>query len=315
MRPIRLLPDTAAVIVTHRRTDLAQGCAERILEEIAPSSIVVVVNDPENAPAAELEWLSANVGFVVRNKSQLGYGANMNRGVRCLRGRCRYYLLLNDDVVPARGSIAALRLALERDSSAAVAAPQLVDGNGRHEQLAYRYPTVASELASALIAPAPIQDWLWRTFILGNADGARARSDIWLPGAALLVRSSVFHEVKGFDEDFFLYSEETDLSFRLREQGWGVLPCKEVFAIHLGGTSTTDRRYRRLMGVARSTYIRKHWPWGARVVLTAVLALAYAWNSVYMLVRVIVSPRSSQDRLAVWMSHWDKRPHVARLGR
>jgi N-acetylglucosaminyl-diphospho-decaprenol L-rhamnosyltransferase len=310
MSPLRL--DTGAVIVTHRRADLARLCVERVLQEIDPRSIVVVVNDPDNAPKPELDWLVANVGLVVFNEIRRGYGANLNEGTRRLRGRCRYYLLLNDDVQLERGSIGALRSVLESDQAIALVAPQLVGANGQRQQVTYRFPSIGSELASALILPARLQRRLWGRFVLGGNDSPSA---IWLVGAALLARASAFHAIDGFDEQFFLYSEETDLGFRMRERGWSARASTEIVAVHLGGESTVDRHYRRLIGVSRWKYIREHWSRRERVVLPALLALAYLWNSLYVLGRIILEPWSFRDKLSLWALHWEKRPRAApRIG-
>jgi N-acetylglucosaminyl-diphospho-decaprenol L-rhamnosyltransferase len=306
-------PDTGVVIVSHRRADLARDCAQRVLGEVDPPRVVVVVNDPEGAPRDALEWLTAHVGVVVLNDRPRGFGANVNEGVRRLRGRCRYYFLANDDVLPERGAIRALRDALEADPTAALAGPRLVDTSGRPQQAAYRFPSLASEVASALIVPATLQRWLWQRFVLGGSEPlASLASDIWLVGAALLVRASAFHEVEGFDEQFFLYSEETDLFFRMTKRGWVARRCEGVVAVHLGGESTADRRYRRMMGLSRQKYIQKHWSRPQRIVLRALLGLTYVWNSAYVLVRILLQPRSFREKLSFWAVHWDKRPHSAR---
>ncbi len=309
---IPLLTDTGAVIVTHDRAELARDCARRIREEVDPSLIIAVVNDPDNASADALEWLAANVGVVVLNERRRGYGANLNEGVRQLRGRCRYYLLSNDDVLPERGAIRALRDVPVSDSATAVVGPRLVDLGGRRQQSAYRYPTVVTEVASSLILPARLQRWVWRRFVLPRRDrfGSPA-SDVWLVGAALVVRASMFDEIDGFDEHFFLYSEETDLLFRMKQRGWLTRRCEGIAAVHLGGESTTDRRYRRMMGVSRQKYIRKHWSRRQRIVLRALLAPTYFWNSIYVVVRILLQPRSCREKLSFWAVHWDKRPHSA----
>jgi N-acetylglucosaminyl-diphospho-decaprenol L-rhamnosyltransferase len=298
-----VLADTGAVIVTHRRADLARVCAELVAAEIDRSLIVVVVNDPANAPEPELEWLEANVGLVVRNESPRGYGANANEGARLLRDRCTYYLVLNDDVLPAAGTIRALRAALEDAPTAAVAAPQLIDADGIAQPIAYRFPSLGSELAAALMLPARLKRRLSGRFVLGYDPGF----PVWLVGAILMVRARVFHEVGGFDERFFLYCEETDLAFRMRQRGWSAIPCESVVAVHLGAESTAGRPYRRVMGLSRWKYVQKHWRPLDRVALPPLLALAYVWNSVYVAGRIVVEPWTFRAKLSLWIAHWENR--------
>ena len=294
--------DTGAIIVTHSRAELARACAERVLDEVDRRKVVVVVNDPASAPRAELDWLLANIGNVIVNDVPRGYGANVNEGARRLQGRCRYYLVANDDVQPARGMISALWSALERDTRAGVAAPRLVDADGVRQVVAYRFPSVGSELASALIVPARVKRRLWDRFVLGD-DVER----FWVAGAVFLVRAAAFDDVDGFDEQFFMYSEETDLVYRMGQRGWSAVVCDEAEAVHLGAESTSARRYRRMIGVSRRNYIRKHWRRRDRLALLAFLPPAYVWNSLYVLARIASNPSSFRAKLALWAAHWDTR--------
>jgi N-acetylglucosaminyl-diphospho-decaprenol L-rhamnosyltransferase len=297
------LSDTGAIIVTHRRAELARACAERVLDEIEPENLVIVVNDPENAPRAELEWLKTNVGHMMLNETVCGYATNVNAGVRHFRGQCRYYLILNDDVLLEPGSIAAMRTSLDARPGAAVTGPLMTNRTGVRQPVAYRFPTIGSELASALILPARFKRRLASRFIVGGNDGSPA----WLLGAILLVRASAFAHVDGFDEGFFLYAEETDLMRRLADSGWSAFVCHAAEAVHLGAESTADRRYRRLLGLSRWKYVRKHWRRRDRVALSALLALAQIWNSCYVLGRIMFAPRSVRAKLSLWAAHWDSR--------
>ena len=301
--------DTATVIVTHRRADLARACAEVVAEELDPGSIVVVVNDPRGAQQRDLDWLMARVGSTLLNSTPRGYGANVNAGVRVLAGRYRYYLILNDDVMLTTGAISKLREALERRPEIALAGPRLVDGSGHLQASAFRFPTIPSELASAIILPSRLQSWLWRKIVSGERHATSA--DVWLVGAAVLIRASAFHEVDGFDERFFLYSEETDLAYRMKVRGWSSCACDEAVAVHIGAQSTAERRYHRLFGTSRWRYVRKHWTLPRRVSLLGLLSLTYLWNSAYVTVRIVLQPRSSRAKLRLWAAHWSRRPFPA----
>jgi N-acetylglucosaminyl-diphospho-decaprenol L-rhamnosyltransferase len=297
------LADTGAIIVTHRRADLAWACVEQVLADVDARLVVVVVNDPRNAPEPDLDRLEANVGLVVLNDGPRGYGANVNEGVRRLEGRCRYYLVLNDDVLPAAGTICALKAALEDDPTAAVAAPRLIDAGGIAQPIAYRFPSLGSELAAALMLPARLKRRVSRRFVLSHDPG----SPVWLAGAILLIRAEAFHAVHGFDERFFLYCEETDLALRMRQRGWSAIPCESVMAVHLGAESTASRSYRRVMGVSRWKYVQKHWSRRDRLALPGLLMLAHLWNSLYVAGRIVVQPWTFRAKLSLWIAHWENR--------
>jgi N-acetylglucosaminyl-diphospho-decaprenol L-rhamnosyltransferase len=302
------MTDTAAVIVTHRRADLARACVEAVACELDPASIVVVVNDPGAVPHSDLNWLSSHIGSTLLNSESRGYGANVNAGVRTLAGGYRYYVILNDDVLPAPGCISTLREALERTPTAALAGPRLTDRSGDLQATSFRFPSVASELASAIILPAKVQRWLWLRTVSGGISVSPVDADVWLLGAALMIRAAAFEQVNGFDERFFLYSEETDLAYRMKAHGWSSCACSEASAVHTGAQSTGNRRYRRLLGVSRWRYVRKHWTFPRRACLLALLSLAYLWNFAYVAARIALRPRSFRDKLALWAAHWDQRP-------
>jgi GT2 family glycosyltransferase len=300
--------DTAAVIVTHRRIDLARACVEAVACELDPASIVVVVNDPSAAPQSDVDWLNSHVGSTLFNSESRGYGANVNAGVRTLAGRYRYYIILNDDVLPTPDCISKLRDALEHTPKSALAGPRLKGRSGDLQATSFRFPTVISELASAIILPAKIQRWLWFRTVAGGSHASTFDADVWLLGAALLIRAVAFEQVNGFDESFFLYSEETDLAYRMKARGWSSCVCNEASAVHIGAQSTQNRRYRRLLGASRWRYVRKHWTFSRRACLLVLLSLAYLWNSAYVAVRIVLRPRSFRDKLALWKAHWDQRP-------
>ena len=314
-RAVRCLSDTGAVIVSHRRADLARACAERVLKEIDGRSIVVVVNAPNDAMAPDLDWLAANVGVLVRNKDLRGYGANVNEGVRRMPRGLDYYLLTNDDVLLERGAITALRDTLENEPTTAIAGPRLVGVTGETQQSVYRFPSISSEVASAVILPARFHRWLSMKFMLARDTRGEAFRNGWLVGAALLVRAAAFNQVDGFDEQFFMYSEETDLSFRLSSLGWAARLCEGISAVHFGGESTVGRRYRRMLGVSKGKYVLKHWPKRNRVMLRVALTGTYGWNSVYVLCRILLDPRSLRAKTSLWKAHWATRPYSSRRPR
>jgi N-acetylglucosaminyl-diphospho-decaprenol L-rhamnosyltransferase len=201
--------DLRAVIVTHDRADTALACVEAASREVDPSRIVVVVNHPGGAAAADLARLQESVGAVGLNRRRAGYGANVNAGARQLSEDLGYLLFLNDDAFVQDGAISVLRCALERQPNVGLVGPQLVDDNGRPLPSRHRFPTLASELIGALIVPAAIASRLGRRYDDPAPPHVEA-GDVWPSGAALLVRAAAFREVGGFDEGYFLYSEELD---------------------------------------------------------------------------------------------------------
>jgi GT2 family glycosyltransferase len=101
-----------------------------------------------------------------------------------------------------------------------------------------------------------------------QSHGDQAREVDWVMGAALVLRREALDEVGLFDEEFFLYSEEVDLQFRLREAGWDVHYFPEATVVHHESQFSAEIPERRVneMWRSRHRYWHKHHgPVGARV--------------------------------------------------
>jgi GT2 family glycosyltransferase len=80
----------------------------------------------------------------------------------------------------------------------------------------------------------------------------------WISSACLLVRRSAALEVGGVDESFYMYSDETDLQYRLHGAGWKVYYLPGIQTVHLGGQSASHWRRRRLIYRGKLLFFAKH---------------------------------------------------------
>jgi GT2 family glycosyltransferase len=236
-------PAVTAVVVSHNTRRLLERC----LEALAREKVRIIVVDTassdgsvefvrERVPGAKLLALSQNAG----------YGAAANRGAELVDSP--FLLLLNADAWPLRNGVAALQAALESDPKLAVAAPLLLDEDGSVQRSVFGYPRSPLALAAWVAAPSLVSKLfrLWRALGVG----VRARVGVVEPiltgdfplGAALLIRKEAWDAAGGFDESFFMYSEETDLCERLRRLGWKIGLCAEGAFVHIGGASTSPVR-------------------------------------------------------------------------
>jgi N-acetylglucosaminyl-diphospho-decaprenol L-rhamnosyltransferase len=297
--------DVGAVIVTHASPAMALACVDSLAGDLDATAIVVVVNDPAASDPDAIALLQERVRDVVLNARPEGYGANVNAGFARLSAGLAYVLLLNDDVVAEHGAVATLREELEHDAHVGLAGPQLVDADGSPQPSFHRFPSLGSEIADAAMLPGAAQRFARRFNEPTAADVEHG--DVWPVGAALLVRAAAFRALGGFDEGYFLYSEETDLARRLRDAGLGVRFCGDAVVRHLGAQSTGDR-HQRLLGLSRWRYVRKNWSPFARVALLLALPLVFLWNAVYAAALALTAPRSLPDKLRWWHRRWVKRP-------
>lgn len=293
--------DVGAVIVTHSRPELAVRCVAAVTREISPADLVVVANLPQTA--AQLTSLECQL---VVNRSPCGYGENLNRGVKALGGRHRYLLFLNDDAIPAPGSIHLLAATLERDPSVAIAGPRLTDGDGGCTRSTYRFPRLMTTAVGSLMLPASVTARLPQRWF-GVAVDEEAE---WLLGAALLIRADAFEAVNGFDEGFFLNFEEVDLARRLSNTARTVRFVPDAVVRHLGHASIEPALMDATFVESFSRYVALHWPVWQRLCLPAALALVRLWNRAAAATAGALRPRKRESFAAARQAKLTRLPRA-----
>lgn len=216
-----------ASVVSHGHGTMVEHLAVELLGCPEVQSVTITLNVPERLDFPQDVRIT-----VVSNPVPRGYGTNHNAA--WAGSTALFYCALNPDVRLSGNPFPAL-LAAMQDSSVAACAPIINAVNGRREDSARKFPTMASLLRKALIRDN------------GTHDTRHEVSDPdWLAGMFLLLRSSAFREVGGFDEKYFLYYEDVDLCWRLRSRGHAVRQVQEVTAVHdARRASRKDQRHAR----------------------------------------------------------------------
>ena len=182
----------------------------------------------------------------------------------------RYALLLNEDAELQPGAPEALLNALEGNPTAAIAAAQLLDPDGKPQPCAWRLPGMTTALAQATFTH--------KRFVV-QQDGAVG----WAQSSAMLVRVEAAREVGYFDPAFFVYSDETDFCKRLGDAGWKILHVPAARAIHREQLSTDlSAASRRIVEFHRNRdrYMRKHHKPPAPLLVRVLTAWSYALRAV-----------------------------------
>jgi N-acetylglucosaminyl-diphospho-decaprenol L-rhamnosyltransferase len=185
-----------------------------------------------------------------------GLAAGWNRGIEETEGR--YVLLLNADAWLVGGSLSRLVEFADSRPRAAVVAPRLSNPDGSLQRSVRGFPTtwrLATEyLFLRKLAP---RSSAVNAFYAGGFDHDEVREVEFVMGACLLLRREAVQAVGPADEDFFLFSEETDWCYRFREAGWEVVFFPGAECVHVRGASHGGRLFREnLRGHLR--FLAKH---------------------------------------------------------
>jgi hypothetical protein len=242
--------DAAAVVVTYD----ALPWIERCLQSLEGVPTVVVDNGSRDGTVVFVRERFPEVR--VLETENRGLAAGWNAGIRATEGR--YVLILNADAWLLAGALDRLVAFADTKPRAAVVGPRLLNTDGTLQRSVRGFPTLwrlATEYFF-LRKLAPRSRAL-NAFYAGGFDHDDVREADVVMGACMLVRRDAIDEVGLLDEDFFLFSEETDWCYRFRQAGWQVLFFPGAECVHVGGASHGGRLFREnVLGHLR--FLRKH---------------------------------------------------------
>ena len=242
------------VVVTHNSRDVISAMLDSLppaLDGLAGRIVVVDNASTDGTPAL----LDERSDCVVVRAANRGYSAGINRGVEVLAGRGPI-LVLNPDVRLNPGCVRKLVEASQVPGTGIVA-PKVLDVDGELCLSLRREPSLGRALGMSRTGRAALSE---KVTDLGDYEAPRIVD--WALGAVLLVTRTCHEKLGGWDESFFLYSEETDLCLRARDIGIRTRYEPRAVCTHIGGASGRSpathamqvvnrvRLYRRRNGLA-----------------------------------------------------------------
>ena len=241
------MPDIqiAVVIVSYRTALLAIECLRSVQQERASNGLliraVVVDNASGDAPfideaVRENQWETWVTVLTAPRNGGFAYGNNLAFQHILRRGRVDYFHVLNPDTIVRPGAIAALANFLQSNHEAGIAGSSFENLDGSIWPIAFRFPTLLSEFESA-VQFGPVSRLLRGWVVAVSMTQERQRID-WVAGASMMIRCDVVEQLRGFDEGYFLYYEETDLCLRALRAGFATWYVPESRVMHIAGQST-----------------------------------------------------------------------------
>lgn len=258
-------PTVTVIIVNYFTADKARSAVESIYEHCrTPFEIVVVDNSCDAAEFGRLTAALADRVVLLDNGRNAGFGAACNAGAARARGK--YLLFFNPDARVLDDSISLLVREMEATPELGALGGKLVDDDGLENHSAGRFVSLRTPLGDA---KSLVADSLRKVLRLASrASRAAAGADVprrqyvdYVVGADLLMRRTDFARLGGFDEAFFMYVEENELQYRLRQdlRLHAAIDHRARFFHELGGApgATTHWRRSRVLD-GRFRFVHKH---------------------------------------------------------
>jgi GT2 family glycosyltransferase len=240
-------PELSIIIVSYDVRALLLNCIQSILETAGPIhyEIIVIDNASTDGSAEALRKTLSDV-WVIPNKENVGYAKANNQGYLLSKGD--FLLLLNPDTVVKPGAIKSVLEFMKNMPDAGIAACRLLNPDGSLQKSIRPLPSIKEQLSRALFLDHILYREYWKTtyyrphpFEIG-----------YCTGAFMMIRRSALSEMPLLNPEFFMYSEEKDLAFRLRNRGWKTyfVPSGEV--THFGEQSTRQMSEKMFLELQRS---------------------------------------------------------------
>lgn len=235
----------AIVIVNWNSGRLLRECLESVRNDASESLVQIIVVDNDSSDSSLTGLPDDSRLSIVRSNENVGFGRACNLGAR--QSSSEFILFLNPDCTIQTGLIDSISKTLGKESHRrdAVLGIALTDSAGRIQRHCARRPT-ASTMVFDAVGLSKLFPRLFHGMIMEEFDHLTSRQVDHVIGGFYLVRRKVFDMVGGFDEAFFLFLEDLDLSCRIKDEGWGIWYSAEHSAHHEGGGTTRQIKARRL---------------------------------------------------------------------
>jgi GT2 family glycosyltransferase len=225
------------------------------------ASVIDNASSDGSADAAAAAFPQATV---VRNDTNLGFGKASNVGIERTRGE--FLLLLNPDVMVEQTCIRTLADFMLANPKAGAVGPRLARPDGRLDLASRRgFPTPRAAfyrliLLSRLFPRSP----RFNRYNMGYMPADQVHEIDAGTAACLMIRRSAIEQVGPFDPDYFMYGEDLDLCFRLKQAGWKIFYAPAAAATHIKGASSRQATSAMLREFHRAMWIfhRKHYASG-----------------------------------------------------
>lgn len=251
---IKKVPLLDIVIVNWNSDGQLRKCLESITatrhDKYKLNSVVVVDNDSVDGSAENL----GDFGFqlvIKRNEANRGFAAACNQGAKV--SGADYVLFLNPDTLLYEDSLVKPIAFMEHpgNQKKGIVGIQLIDEEGHINRTCTHFPK-PRHFVSQMAGLDRLYPRHFPSHFMTMWDHNESRRVDHVMGAFYLIRRKLFDKLKGFDERFFVYLEDLDLSYRAKKAGWESFFLSHVKAYHKGGGTSEQIMARRLFYALRS---------------------------------------------------------------
>lgn len=280
----------AVVIVSYNTRKLLLECLRSVVAAAHDVDIeLVVVDNASDDGSHQAVRDTYPQAIAIRNPTNFGFGAACNQGITATSAP--FILLLNSDARITTEALQTLRGCLKKNERCGAAGCRLISESGVEVSNTRNFLTPLNQAFET--AGIKFRSRRLRRSYQPNLDRTLVDCSVdWIDGACLMLRRAALDEIGLFDEQFFMYSEDEDLCFRLGKRAWLVCYCGAGTVVHHGAASSERDRLDMLRHfyLSQMLFLSKHRSPGSSFFYAA------AMSAVLVLKRLLLRDSNRRER-------------------
>lgn len=298
--------DLSIIVVNWNTKELLSKCLKLVYDTVTSLEfeLFVVDNASQDGSAVMVKELFPQA-LLIENGENVGFSRANNQAIKESSGR--YILLLNTDTFVTKGTIEQMVAFMDAHPETGAAGCRLYFPNGQLQLSCSSFPTLFTEfcLATSLDKLFPSSPFFGR-YRMNYWDFNDVREVDVVLGAFMIIRRRVIEQVGLLDETFFMYSEEVDWCYRIKEGGWKIYYVPYAEATHIWGGSVEQIKADMFVEMYRSriAFFQKYYGWISVLGLKLLLAGACIARLVSLPVRYVLGGSPGKETRQRLCGYW-----------
>ncbi len=256
------------VIINYKTRELTVDCVRSVIKNTKLDFEILLVDNASSDGSVELfrkEFGKKKNVTLIESPKNVGFASGNNVGIKKAQGE--YVLLLNSDTVVPAGTLDGMVEWVVDNPKVGVATCSLKNKDGTLQGTGGYFPTLLNVASWMTIEDLPFVSGLIKPFhpmrkMMDKNEEfyTEPRELDWVTGAFMLIRKSVIDEIGLMDEDYFMYTEDTDFCYRAKKAGWKIFFNPKWSITHFGGASSTSEFAILSEYKGIKNFFKKHYP-------------------------------------------------------
>ncbi len=243
------VPSVALVILNWNTASYLERFIPPLLTTSYPNKKVYVIDNNSSDNSLSLLEKKFPEVTAIQVKDNIGFAAGYNYGLSIIEAD--YFLIINSDLEATPGFIEPLVALMENDKNIAACQPKLIS---LQDKSTFEYAGAAGGWIDQLGLPFA-RGRVFTTIEKDEGQYDDIAPVFWASGACMLLRPSVFKEIGGFYDYYYMHQEDIDLCWRAQNMGYSIYSCPQSVVYHIGGGSLSWQNHLKTQLTFRNNYI------------------------------------------------------------